>query len=157
MPKTRCVFARLFVRLKKSRVSPDTQGSALSLRYESPAIHGEAPLVPRYLMRVNGIYSSAADVGKTMTAMNLTRDCCEHSVSAQVSRSIIHRAKTLHTAQSHARPLSRRASCPASHFGTAHNSKSRLRAGLKKRFARSSRKPSRKDATTRYHSNAVRD
>ena len=41
-------------------------------------------------MRANGIYSSAADVGKTMTAMNLTRDCCEHSVSAQVSRSIIY-------------------------------------------------------------------
>ncbi len=113
--------------------------------------------MPRYLMRANGIYSSAADVGKTMTAMNLTRDCCEHSVSAQVSRSIMHRAKTLHTVQSHARPLSRRASCPASHFGTAHNSESRLHAGLKKRFARSSRNPSRKDATTRYHSNAVLD
>jgi hypothetical protein len=105
-------LARLFDRLKKFRISPDTRVSALSLRYCPPAIYGEGHLVPRFLMRANGVYSSAGGVGKTMTAMNLTPDCCEHSVCAQVSRSIMHGAKTLRTAQSHPRPLSQPASCP---------------------------------------------
>lgn len=108
-------------------------------------------------MRANGVYSSAGGVGKTMTAMNLTLDCCEHSVCAPVSRSIMHGAKTLRTAQSHPRPLSQPASCPPSHFGTAHNSESRLCERLKKRFAPSSRRPARGNATTKYHNNKEPD
>ena len=68
--------------------------------------------MPRYLMRANGIYSSAGNVGKTVITTNLAADCCEHSVCAQVSRSIMRGAKTLRTAQSHPRPLSQPASCP---------------------------------------------